>query len=128
VRFKLDENLDLRLASLLEERGHDVDTVHGEGLTGGPDDAIDKASAHAGRVLVSLDLDFANPIRFPPRETPGIVILRPPRPLVPVIRAILAIALPDLTARPLAGKLWIVEPGRIRVYDPGEELGNSPAV
>ena len=45
-----------------------------------------------------------------------------------MIRAILAAALPDLTARSLAGKLWIVEPGRIRLYDPDEELGNSPAV
>ena len=125
MRFKLDENLDLRLAPLLKEGGHDVDTVHGEGLNGSPDDAIYDACVQAGRVLVSLDLDFANPIRFPPGETPGIVIVRPPRPVVPMIRAILAAALPDLTARSLAGKLWIIEPGRIRLYDPDEEMGDS---
>ena len=121
MRFKLDENLDLRLVPLLEESRHDVDTVHGERLTGSQDDVIYEACVHSGRVLVSLDLDFANPMRFPPGETPGIVIVRPARPLLPLIRATLAAALPELTARSLAGKLWIVEPGRIRLYDPDEE-------
>ena len=38
-----------------------------------------------------------------------------------MIRATLTSVLSDLTARPLEGRLWIVEPGRIRVYDPRRE-------
>jgi len=120
VRFKLDENLDLRLVSLIEEGGHDVDSVHGEGLSGSSDEVVYEACVRDRRILISLDLDFANPIRFPPAATPGIIVVRPPRPVLPQIRATLAAALPDLQTRQLDGRLWIVEPGRIRVYDPDE--------
>ena len=40
MRFKLDENLDLRLAPLLVEGGHDVETVLSEGLSGRSDEAV----------------------------------------------------------------------------------------
>lgn len=34
------------------------------------------AAAGATRALVTLDLDFSNPFRFPPEATAGIVVLR----------------------------------------------------
>ena len=49
------------------------------------------------------------------------IVLRPARPILPAIRATLVSVLPQLKTRPLKGMLWIVEPGRIRVYDPHEE-------
>ena len=67
------------------------------------------------KILITLDLDFSNPFRFPPAETRGIVVVRPPRPTLRAIEATLAAALTELLAQPLAGKLWIVEPGRIRL-------------
>jgi len=118
MRFRLDENLDPRLAVLLCEEEDEADTVRAEGLSGQSDDAIYRAIVAGSRVLVTLDLDFANPFRFAPASTAGIVIVRPPRPILPMIRATLAAALPQLRSRPLTGKLWIVEPGRIRVYEP----------
>jgi predicted nuclease of predicted toxin-antitoxin system len=120
VKLKLDENVDTRLVPLLEEGGHDVDTVRSEGLCGADDAAIYDVCQRTGRVLVSLDLDFSNPHRFPPAPTEGIIIVRPPRPVLPQVRATLAAALPQLKMRDLRGRLWIVEPGRIRVYDPHE--------
>jgi hypothetical protein len=51
----------------------------------------------------------------------GIVVVRPPRPVLPVIRATLASVLEQLKTQPLKGRLWIVEPSRIRVYDPHEQ-------
>ena len=123
MRFKLDENFDLRLVPLVAEGGHEVDTVLGEGLSGTSDEAIYQACCQAGRTLITLDLDFSNPFRFPPVPTEGIVVLRPPRPTLPLIRATLASTLPDLKSRMLKGTLVIVEPGRIRVYDPREERG-----
>ncbi len=38
MRFKLDENFDLRLVPLLAQGGHDVDTVRAERLSGSPDE------------------------------------------------------------------------------------------
>jgi predicted nuclease of predicted toxin-antitoxin system len=118
MRIKLDENFDVRLVPLVAADGHDVDTVRAEGLSGKPDQTIYETCRKDGRVVMTLDLDFSNPLRFPPAATEGIVVLRVPRPLLPVIRATLQSVLPMLKTQPLKGKLWIVEPGRIRVYDP----------
>lgn len=120
MRFKLDENLDVRLAPLVEEGGHDVDTIRSEDLSGSTDDVVYETCIRAGRVLITLDLDFSNPVRFPPAATPGIIVVRPHRAILPQIRATLVATLPALKTRTLAGKLWIIEPGRIRVYDPEE--------
>ena len=126
MKFKLDENLDPRLVPLVAEGGDDVETVVAEGMGGSRDDAIYRACRETGRTLVTLDLDFSNPLRFPPGPTEGIVILRPPRAVLPLIRATLMSALPELKSKTLRGKLWIAEPARIRVYDPsGEQEGTQ---
>lgn len=121
MRFKLDENFDIRLVPLLAQGGHDVDTVRDEQLSGSPDETIYELCRNSGRTLITLDLDFASPFRLPPDGTEGIVVIRPPRPVLPAIRATLESVLAELTSKPLTGVLWIVEPGRIRVYDPHEE-------
>ena len=123
MKFKLDENLDPRLIPLVGEGGHDVDTVLGEGMGGARDEGVYRTCRETGRTLITLDLDFSNPLRFPPGPTEGIVILRPPRPVLTQIRATLLSVLPELKSRTLRGKLWIAEPARIRVYDPTEEPG-----
>lgn len=120
MRFKLDENLDVRLAALFEQAGHDADSVASEDLCGSEDGVIYEACKRTRRALVTLDLDFSNPLRFPPAPTAGIIVLRPPRPILPQIQATLAAALPNLLENSLEGRLWIVEPGRIRLYDPQE--------
>jgi predicted nuclease of predicted toxin-antitoxin system len=117
VRFKLDENFDARLVPLLADGGHDVDTVLAEKLSGSTDEVIYEVCRTTGRTLVTLDMDFANPFRFPPEPMEGIVVVRPPRAILPAIRATLLSVLSELKSRPLKGMLWIVEPGRIRVYD-----------
>jgi predicted nuclease of predicted toxin-antitoxin system len=83
VRFKLDENFDARLSALVSEGGHEVDTVLGEGLSGKPDGEVYDACRRGARVLLTLDLDFSNPIRFPPEGTEGIVVVRAPAPCFP---------------------------------------------
>lgn len=40
MRFKLDENFDLRLTSLVAEGGHEVDTALAEGLSGTSDERV----------------------------------------------------------------------------------------
>ena len=121
MKIKLDENFDVRLAPLLSAAGHDVDTVYAEGLSGKDDDMIYSVCRDADRVILTLDMDFSNPLRFPPDDMAGMLVLRMPRPVLPLIRATLQSVLPMLATQPLRGKLWIVEPGRIRVYEPHDE-------
>lgn len=125
MRFKLDENLDRRLAPVLAEEGHDVETVRSEGLAGRSDETLYQVCLKEGRTLLTLDLDFANPVRFPPQPTEGIVVVRPPRPVLGMVRSTLTAALGQIRTGPVKGMLWIVEPDRIRVYQPGQENRNE---
>ena len=116
MRFKLDENLDVTLASVLQQAGHDVVTVLSEGVSGHADIEIYRICQAETRTLVTMDLDYSNPLRFPAAGTPGIIILRPPRPLISLIRLLFA-ALPKLLQETdPTGRLWIVEPARLRIH------------
>lgn len=122
MRFKLDENLPQALSRLLQDAGHDVATVREEGIAGCEDQSLYKLCCAEQRVLVTLDMDFAHPLRFPPEAAAGIIVLRPPRPLLSLIRSTLAHALNRLTTEPIAGRLWIIESAFIRIYEPQARL------
>ena len=55
MRFKLDENLEPGLVPLVQQDGHDADTVHTEGLSGCGDGVIYDVCVATGQVLVTLD-------------------------------------------------------------------------
>jgi len=118
MRLKLDENFDVQLVPVLRNAGFDVETVRDEGLSGAADEAIYQVCRDSRRALVTPDLDFANPFRYPPEPTAGIVVVRVPRPLLSLIRVTLLDAVPALKSGASHATLWIVEPGRIRVHEP----------
>ena len=118
MRFKLDENIGQRGANLLGSAGHDVSTVLDEELSGADDSSVLEAAIAERRVLITLDYDFGNVLRFPPEETHGIVILRTPGDSAPEsIDGRLRDFLACLETTELGRELWIVEPGRIRVHE-----------
>lgn len=119
MRLKLDENIGTRGQSMLRTAGHDVATVHEQRLGGAPDAEVARVCAGEARALVTLDLDFANPLRFPPGSHAGIAVLRLPRRAGPQdLLGLLDTLIDALRTEDLARQLWIVEPGRIREYDP----------
>jgi len=122
VRLKLDENLGRSAAALLVEAGHDAITVVAQGMSGATDEELFRACAHERRVLVTLDLDFATPLRFDPAGASGIAVLRvPDLPGLPSILACVHRLAAQLDAADIAGRLWIVDPERVRQYEPAEE-------
>jgi predicted nuclease of predicted toxin-antitoxin system len=119
VKFKLDENLGSRTAGLIAELGHDVQTVSQEKLNGIDDDRLFAVCAAEGRCLITLDLDFADVLRFPPQQGLGVAVLRPPQPVsLNVLTELIRNLFGALERESIAGRLWVVQLGRIRVHDP----------
>lgn len=114
--LKLDENLPEVARELLQTAGHDVATAREEGLAGAADDALLTAAKGESRVLVTLDLDFADVRRYDPADTAGIVVLRLHDQTLPMIRRTI-VRLADLLSRePVSGRLWILDESRLRVW------------
>ena len=117
MKLKLDENLGRSVQQVFVGAGHDVETVFGEKLSGADDETVFQACCSERRCLVTLDLDFADPIRFYPQDCGGIVVIRLPRRssagLMKALAVEIVTALGKIT---LDNGLWIVEPGRIRVH------------
>jgi predicted nuclease of predicted toxin-antitoxin system len=117
VRIKVDENIGKSGVDLLRQAGQDVMTVREQGLAGAADEVVFQACVAEGRKLITLDRDFGQVPRFPPKQTAGIVILELGGPaslrrLRDRLRDFLALA----ATRSVNGELWIVEPGRVRVH------------
>lgn len=117
MRLKLDENVDARLGQILRDAGHDASTVRDQGLRGAPDPDLYAHCISDHYILVTLDLDFSNVIRYPPELTPGLIVLRGPNGLFPTVRMLILTLVGALAADTPAGRLWIVEPGRIRIHE-----------
>lgn len=127
MRLKLDEILGALATETLVAAGHDVDDVHSERLCGRPDAEVLAAAVRENRVLVTLDLGFADTIRFRPRDATGIVVLRIPGRQGPALIAAAVRTLAAALAVRHPGRvgprryLWIVEVGRVRVHqDPDD--------
>jgi predicted nuclease of predicted toxin-antitoxin system len=76
LKIKLDENLPVVLALHLQDLGHDVHTVHEEGLEGQDDGEIWKAAQGEERFLITQDLDFSDARRYAPGTHGGLLLVR----------------------------------------------------
>ena len=94
-------------------------TVVEQNLSGADDQQISEICKNEDRVLVILDLDFADMRTYPPGEYPGIIIFRVRFSDKKNLLTLCSNLLPILEREQLSQRLWIVEESRIRIR--GEE-------
>jgi predicted nuclease of predicted toxin-antitoxin system len=94
-----------------------VTTVAEAGLCSITDKELIEICRSEGRCLVTLDLDFGNPLLFKPSEYSGIALLRLPRKpshndLLAAVKTLIA----GLQQGEINRRLWIVQRARLREY------------
>jgi len=116
MRVKLDECLDARPATMLRDAGLVAETVGQERLGGIADAGLYHHCIQDELTLLTQDMDFGNPFRFPPQPTAGILVLRSPTQLLADTAALVQRLIPELGSRSPQGELWIVGHAGIRIW------------
>ena len=127
MKVKLDENLPLRLVSVLENMGHDVDTVADEGLSGMPDEDVWLAAQQESRFLITQDLDFSDTRRFKPSTHSGILLVRLREPGANAMLHQIASAMKDIPKELLPGSFIVLTEHKLRIKHPSlvSDSGND---
>jgi predicted nuclease of predicted toxin-antitoxin system len=99
----------------LRTEGHDAVAVLEVGLSGATDERVLRFAVENGRVLVTLDADFANVMRFPPERTLGVVRLKVHPATEERIRQAIRRALLFLQDIDITGRLAVVDEDKIRI-------------
>ena len=122
MRLKLDENLGARIAELFRLADHNVATVPEQRLSSSTDKKLLETCRAEKRCLVTLDLEFGNPLVFKPSNYEGIAVLRlPSKPTPDDLLTAARTLIGGLARKEPRGQLWIIQRGRIREYQPENE-------
>jgi predicted nuclease of predicted toxin-antitoxin system len=118
MKLKLDGNLSRHLKPVLTGLGHDVLTAADENLLSRPDTEVAAVSMKEGRMLLTLDVEFADLRKYPPGTHPGIILFRPPSCGPLTVNKFIADFVRSAKLEELASSVAIVDPARVRVRAP----------
>ncbi|MBZ0275162.1 MAG: DUF5615 family PIN-like protein [Anaerolineae bacterium] len=111
----LDHCVPRRYLGLLRGWGYQVDLITDHIPANSPDTEVIALAGRLDATLLTIDLDFANILDYPPANYGGIIVLRYHIQDEAEIDITLQSALSDLYRDDLRSILVIVSPGRYRV-------------
>ena len=118
MKLKLDENFSRHLKPVLIGLGHDVLTAADEELLSHPDIEIAQAAKDEQRMLMTLDVEFADLRKYPPGSHPGVILFRPLS-LSPLsVNAFITDFVRRTNLDKLDACVAVVDPGHVRVRYP----------
>lgn len=115
MKFKADEKLPIEVADLFRAAGHDAQTVPEENITGADDDVVYAVAQLEQRVVLTLDLDFADIREYPPETGAGIIVLRLASDEKEYVLNFMPRVLRLLETEPISGCLCVMDETRTRI-------------
>ncbi len=122
MQFKIDENLPIEIAELLNDAGYDAKTVNNQQLQGAKDPFLVNVCKSEHRALVTLDTDFSDIRAYAPEDFSGIIVLRVRTQAKSHIIKVFGSILPLFNRELLTRHLWIVEETKVRIRGKDDEL------
>jgi len=110
-----DECVYQATVKLLREWGYDTLTAQEAGLAGRPDEEILAYAITHKRVLLTIDMDFSNIRRYPPRSHMGIILLKIRPRVADEVHAALKHLLENTGEPKLSRSLVIVDQSKYRI-------------
>ena len=118
MKLKLDENLSRHLKPVLTEFGHDVLTAADENLLSHPDTEIARAAKEEQRILLTLDIEFADLRKYPPGSHPGVILFRPLSMSPLSVNSFIGDFIRHTDLGKLAACVAVVDPVHLRIRSP----------
>ncbi len=115
MEFLTDENVFVPIVESLRKLGHDVFDIKEQKLFGTDDLDIYKMSIEQKRVLLTMDKDFSNIIKYPPGVHSGIIVLKLYRLTVEVVTTIFMNSFKALDEINIKGNTVIIDKNKTRV-------------
>jgi len=115
MKLFANENLYEPLIDFLKSLGHDVSSIREAGLSGISDDKVYRMACKEGRMIITMDKDFARMFRFPPEGCGGIIVVKIYKRTVEETLQIFKNHFPCLKADDIKDKLVIITPDGIRI-------------
>ncbi len=111
----LDHNVPAKFVRLLNDWGYEASRLTEHLDADAADVDVIALAQTLGAVLLTIDLDFANLLDYPPADYAGILVMRYQAAREDAVIATLRQALNDLYRDDLRGMLVIIEPTRYRI-------------
>jgi SpoVK/Ycf46/Vps4 family AAA+-type ATPase len=119
MKFKLDENVDLRILARFRLTGYDIATVLEQKMTSAPDQELIEVCRQEERCPVTADRDFSNRKRYDPANYYGIVLIRLPTKMkLSDWYDAIDTLVEGLEVSNVIGKLWGIRNNSIQEYQP----------
>lgn len=115
MKFKIDENLPKEMGVFFRDVGLDALSVGEQQGSGTDDQEIYAVCQRERRVLITLDVGFANIQNYPPGQSAGVIVLRLTEQSRSAVLSVIRPLISLLEQEPIEGRLWIVDERRIRV-------------
>jgi len=125
LKIKLDENLSRYLKQALQEVGFDVQTTADEGLNGKSDIEVSASARNEGRMIFTLDVEFADLRKYPLGTHPGIVLFRPRTLGAITVNSFVLRFVQSTDLKELDGCVIVVDQNRVRVRCPRKDENKS---